>query len=243
MSEFTIFYHKALADNRILQYEEHADTFERLAVLLRQTNEKYNLTAITDDAGIAYRHFADCLLAAHLFPHGAKVLDVGCGGGFPTLPLAIVRPDLTVTAMDSTAKKLGFIREAAEALGLNNVTTLCARAEEAAHTPVRESFDAVCARAVARLNILAEWCVPFVKTDGIFLALKGKDGLAELAEASHAFEVLHCTAEGEEYQLLAPESEGREPIPQSRCVITARKTAPTPAEYPRNGGKIKKKPL
>lgn len=243
MSEFTNIYQKALADNRILQYEQYADTFERLAVLLRETNEKYNLTAITDDTGIAYRHFADCLLAARLFPRGAKVLDVGCGGGFPTLPLAIVRPDLTITAMDSTAKKLGFIREAAEALGLNNVTTLCARAEEAAHTDIRESFDAVCARAVARLNILAEWCVPFVKVDGVFLALKGKDGLAELAEASHAFEVLHCTAGGEEYSLLAPEGKSTEPVPQGRCVITARKTAPTPAEYPRNGGKIKKKPL
>lgn len=237
MSAFTDVFCRALADNGIERYASHAPAFERLALLLRETNEKYNLTAITDDRGIAYRHFADCLLAAELFPAGARVLDVGCGGGFPTLPLAIVRPDLQITAMDSTAKKLGFIRTAAQELGLANVTTLCARAEEAGQGEWRAHFDAVCARAVARLPILLEWCVPLVKDDGVFLALKGKDGRVELAESAHALAELRCTAQASDYSLCDPDGA------QSRCVITVRKSAPTPACYPRQGGRIKKKPL
>ncbi|MBQ8696847.1 MAG: 16S rRNA (guanine(527)-N(7))-methyltransferase RsmG [Clostridia bacterium] len=234
---FNEYFREALEANGITEFAPLADSFRIYADLLRQTNEKYNLTAITDDCGMAYKHFADCLLAVRHFPEGAKVLDVGCGGGFPTLPLAIARPDLTITAMDSTAKKLGFIGEVCDALGLSNVTTLCARAEEAGHTELREGFDVVTARAVARLNILAEWCSPMVKVGGTFLALKGKDGAAELSEAKNAFSVLHLTGEAEEYLLHTPEGD------QGRCVITAVKDAHTPREYPRGGGKIKKKPL
>ena len=234
---FNEYFIKALADNGISEYAHLADKFRVYGELLRDTNEKYNLTAITDDEGMAYKHFADCLLAVKYFPQGATVLDVGCGGGFPTLPLAIARPDLKITAMDSTAKKLGFIDEVCAALCLTNVTTLCARAEEAGQGDMRESFDVVTARAVARLNILSEWCSPMVTVGGIFWALKGKDGMTELSEAKNAFSVLNLTGEAEEYALITPEGE------QGRCVITAKKTAATPAQYPRNGGKIKKKPL
>ena len=228
---------KALNDNGIGEFAPLAEKFRIYGELLRNTNEKYNLTAITDDEGMAYKHFADCLLAVKCFPEGAKVLDVGCGGGFPTLPLAIARPDLEITAMDSTAKKLGFINEVCAALSLNNVTTVCARAEEAGQGDMRESFDVVTARAVARLNILCEWCSPMVKVGGIFLALKGKDGKEELDQAKNAFSVLNLTGKAEEYDLITPE--GR----QARCIITAAKNGKTPAAYPRNGGKIKKKPL
>lgn len=234
---FNDYFLQALSDNSIEEFAPLADKFRRYGELLRDTNEKYNLTAITDDSGMAYKHFADCLMAARYYPEGATVLDVGCGGGFPTLPLAIARPDLTITAMDSTAKKLGFIDEVCEELGLTNVTTVCARAEEAGQGQMRESFDIVTARAVARLNILSEWCSPMVKVGGSFIALKGKDGMTELAEAKNAFSVLNLTGAAEEYTLNTPDGE------QGRCVITARKTAHTPPAYPRNGGKIKKKPL
>ena len=234
---FNEYFSEALKANGIEEFAYLTEEFRIYGQLLRDTNEKYNLTAITDDCGMAYKHFADCLLAVKYFPQGATVLDVGCGGGFPTLPLAIARPDLRITAMDSTAKKLGFIDEVCHALGLTNVTTLCSRAEEAGHTEQRESFDIVTARAVARLNILSEWCSPMVKEGGSFIALKGKDGRAELCEAKNAFSVLGLTAVAEEYSLSCPEGE------QGRCVILARKTAPTPAGYPRNGGKIRKKPL
>ena len=234
---FNEYFLEALKANGIEEFAPLAEKFRIYGELLRSTNEKYNLTAITDDCGMAYKHFADCLLAVRYFPEGASVLDVGCGGGFPTLPLAIARPDLRITAMDSTAKKLGFIDEVCAALSLSGVTTVCARAEEAGHTDMRGSFDIVTARAVARLNILAEWCSPMVKTGGAFIALKGKDGAAELEEAKNAFSVLKLTGEGEEYFLQTPEGE------QGRYVIIARKNGATPAVYPRNGGKIKKKPL
>ncbi len=236
MSAFTEVYLQALTRNRLERYAPHAAKFEALAELLRTENKKYNLTAITDDRGIAYRHFADCLYAADRFEVGAQVLDVGCGGGFPVLPLAIVRPDLRLTALDSTAKKLGFVEQAAKRLALENVRVLCARAEEAGQGPWRERYDAVCARAVARLPLLLEWCIPLVKPDGVFYALKGKNGGKELAEAANALAALLCTAECEEYTLLAPE-------PQGRCLITVRKRAPTPARYPRPGGQAVKKPL
>ena len=234
---FNEYFLNALAENGIGEFAPLKDKFGVYADLLRETNEKYNLTAITDPCGMAYKHFADCLLAARYFPQGAKVLDVGCGGGFPTLPLAIARPDLEITGMDSTAKKLGFINEVAHALDLKNVTTLCARAEEAGRGEARGAFDIVTARAVARLNVLSEWCSPMVKVGGAFIALKGKDGPDEFDEAKNAFSRLKLKGQCVGYLLQTPEG------PQERCVVIAQKTAPTPPLYPRNGGKIKKKPL
>ena len=115
---------------------------------------------------------------------------MGCGGGFPTLPLALARKDLAITSLDSTAKKLTFVKETATALGLR-VTTLAGRAEELSKgAPLRESFDAVSARAVAALPVLCEWCLPFLKVGGVFLAMKGSAGLEELKSAENAIRLL-----------------------------------------------------
>lgn len=207
-------------------------SFETLLTLLLKTNEAYNLTAITEPREVILRHFADSLTAARYLPEGATVIDVGCGGGFPSLPLAIARPDLTITALDSTAKKLAFVDMAAKTLSLK-VTTLAARAEE--YTAGRERFDAAVSRAVARMNLLTELCLPLVKVGGIFLAMKGADGENELIEAENAIRKLGgSVAAAERFSLLSA---------GERFLISVKKEAPTPAGYPRSWGKIKKKPL
>ncbi len=226
--------------------EEKCAQFAALGAALLLTNEKMNLTAITDPKSVTTRHLADSLLALksphalQFIPVGAKVLDVGCGGGFPCLPLAIARPDLTIVALDSTAKKLEYIANTVKELQLSNVTTLCGRAEELAKPPLRESFDVVCARAVARLPILCELCLPFVKVKGCFVAMKG-GGQAEdeLQEASaqaipvlgaKLAESLHLSLYGEE-------------ISQDREIFFLQKVTKTPPLYPRLFTQIKKKPL
>ena len=227
---------KALGDNSLERFEQYKEKFSLLCEILKEENKKYNLTAIEDDEGIAYRHFADCLMLEKYIPEGAKVLDVGAGGGFPTLPIAAVRPDITVFSLDATAKKVAFIEKAANALSLSNVRGICARAEEAARGELRESFDFVTSRAVARLNILCEWCIPFLKTGGTFAAMKGISANEEYTEAKNAFSVLGCKAYIENYDFYSPEK-------STLGIVFARKLVPTDEKYPLNNSQIKKKPL
>lgn len=221
-----------------------AHLFYRLRCELLSFNAHTNITAITDDDGILLKHFLDSVTAAPYLPPGETILDVGTGGGFPALPLAIVRPDLSVTAMDSTAKKLAFSEKMREILALPALTTLCARAEEASHTALREQFGAVCARAVAALPVLAEWCLPYVRQGGLFLAMKSKGASEEKAAAGRAVRLLGGTFEAEHHLLLRglPSAEGV-CDEQERVLLMIRKTAATPREYPRENRKIKKAPL
>ena len=219
----------------LTSYLHLANDFEVLANLLIETNEKYNLTAITDLDGIILRHFADSLTAARLIPDGASVIDVGTGGGFPSLPLAIARRDIKITALDSTAKKLEFVREAANTLSLKNITTLCQRAEDYAKDNGRELYDCAISRAVARLSVLSELCVPLVRVGGSFIALKGADGLAELEEAKKGLLALGMgKVRTEEFTLLDA---------GERVIVYAEKIKKTDAKYPRPYAKIKKSPL
>ena len=153
--------------------------FAEYARLLLEWNERMNLTAITDPEGIAVRHFVDSLTllrAAEPAP-GAKLLDVGTGAGFPSVPACIARPDLKPTLLDSLKKRLLFLQELTEALSIQ-AELVHQRAEDAARlSEYREQFDLVCARAVARLSALCEYCLPFVRLGGSFAALKGPDGL------------------------------------------------------------------
>ena len=210
-----------------------AERFSELTDRLLAYNEGVNLTAITDPEQIILRHYADCLKAVHAFPQNAKVLDVGCGGGFPCLPLAIARPDLTVVGLDSTEKKLRFVESAAKGMGLR-LSTVAGRAEELSHTEMRESFDVVTARAVAALNVLSEWCLPFVKVGGQFISLKGSSGAEELAAAKKGIGILGGGKPKMTEYMLAD---------MGRSLIAVPKVAPTPAQYPRANGKIMKKPL
>ena len=208
---------------------------EKFAILFDELiafNSVTNLTAITECEEVALRHFADSLTVAKMLPEGARVIDVGCGGGFPTLPLAIARPDLVFTALDSTAKKLVFVDNMAKKLSLN-VTTLSARAEEIPH--LRESFDVAVSRAVARMNLLSALCLPLVKVGGVFIAMKGASGMEELDEAEGGIRKLGGNVTATNAFTLGSAGE--------RVLIKTEKIAPTPTAYPRPWGKIKKKPL
>ena len=216
---------------------QQLDRFEKLAELLVEQNKTMNLTAITDPDGIAVKHFADSIsvLSAVEFKSGAKVLDVGTGAGFPGIPLLIMKPDIDLTMLDSTAKKLKYVANTVDSLGLN-ANVLHSRAEEAAQKPeYRESFDVVCSRAVAALNILCEYCLPFVKKDGIFAAMKGAKAQEEIDVANNAIKTLGGEIIDKKSFTL---SDGAE-----RTIIIIKKISQNLPKYPRPSAQIAKKPL
>lgn len=218
----------------------NAELFYKLTLRMLEVNEHMNLTAICDLDGIILKHYIDSLTVSKYIPEGSKILDIGCGAGFPTLPLAIVRPDLQITALDSTAKRIEYIRETVNLLGLANVTAITARAEETGHDlELRENFNIVIARAVARLNILAELSIPFVKIGGSFIAMKA-NAAEEEKEALKAIKTLGGELiSSEKFELISENFD--EDMP--RCIINIKKVSETPKNYPRNNSQIKKKPL
>ncbi len=217
--------------------DEQIKRFEKLAELLVEQNKTMNLTAITDPDGIAVKHFADSIsaLSAYEFSENAKVLDVGTGAGFPSIPLLIARPDLQMTMIDSTAKKLKYVASTVETLGLN-AEVLHTRAEEAGQNKeYRERFDIVCSRAVAALNVLCEYCLPFVKVGGVFLAMKAAKAQEEIADAKNAIKTLGGKIVAEKSFTL---SDGGE-----RTIVVIKKISQVPPKYPRVSAQIAKKPL
>lgn len=211
------------------------DRFELLENRLLRWNEHVNLTAITDPDEIAVKHFADSLsvFRAADFPKNSSVVDVGCGAGFPGLPMLIARPDLDVTFLDSVGKKLGFIKDVLKQSGLVG-QTLHARAEDVAHeNEYREQFDFAVSRAVAPLNILAEYAMPLIKAGGTFIAMKGAEDEAELGE--NAVNVLGGKIEQVVYLKL--------PNGDTRNLVVVKKLSQTPSKYPRRTKKITSKPL
>ena len=217
---------------------DRSEAFYALFRYLVEENEKYNLTAVTDPEGVILLHFADSLMGEALIPQGACMADIGCGAGFPSLPLALCRPDLTVTATDATAKKTAFVAAAADRLGLSNIRTLAGRAEALGRGAQREAYDLVTARAVAALPVLLELCAPLIRTDGLFLALKGRTAMEELSAARHAAGELKCKVIfTKEYTI------GEGEAVQGRGILLFKKTAPTPDAYPRPFARIKSHPL
>lgn len=213
------------------------ELFDSYAARLLETNEKMNLTAITDRRGVTLKHFADSvsLLCACELPQGAAVLDVGTGAGFPGIPLLCCRPDLKVTLLDSTRKKLDFIAKTAQEIGLAP-QTLHMRAEEAGRQEqYRERFDAVVSRAVASLNVLCEYCLPFVRVGGCLAAMKGARADEEIEQARSAITSLGGRLESVKTFKLADEGE--------RSIVIIRKVSQTAPKYPRASGIIAKKPL
>lgn len=216
-------------------YEEKKQQFDAYRRLLQEYNKRYNLTSITDDEGICYKHFYDSLAGAECFDMNARVCEVGSGGGFPSLPLKIVRDDLSFVLLESTGKKCAFLKEVVNQLQLKNVEIINCRAEEIAHAAeYREQFDVCCARAVARLNTLAEYCMPFVRVGGIFLSYKG-EAKEEIEEAKKAVALLGGgQIQSCEYPLF---SYGM------RSLVAVEKVKKTPVLYPRGHGKERTKPL
>ena len=217
--------------------DEQLSRFDRLSDLLVEQNKIMNLTAITDPDGIAVKHFADSIsvLSAADFGRNTKVLDVGTGAGFPGIPLLIMHPEIDLTMLDSTAKKLKYVENTVNELGLI-ATTLHTRAEEAGQSKeYRERFDVVCSRAVAALNVLCEYCLPFVKQGGLFIAMKGAKAQEEIADAQNAIKLLGGRIVAEKSFSL---SDGGE-----RTLVVIQKISQIPPKYPRVGTQIAKKPL
>ena len=204
-----------------------------------EENEKYNLTAITDVDKIILNHYADCAALAVRLPKGARVADIGCGAGFPTLPVAILRPDVKILALDSTAKRINYVQQTADMLGLENVEAVAMRAEDGGkNAAYREAFDVVTARAVAEMRILTELCLPYVKLGGQFMAMKGKNAEFELQGAKKAISMLGGRdVKVEEIHIKGAGEELTHPL-----IIIAKKEK-TPQSYPRPYAQICKKPL
>lgn len=220
------------------------EKLDRYAVLLVEWNQKMNLTAITDPVGIAVKHFTDSLAVLPLLPEkqGLSLIDVGTGAGFPGIPLAIVRPDIQLTLLDSLNKRLVFLETVCQELEIP-VRRIHARAEDGGRNPeLRERFDVATARAVAALPVLLEYCLPFVRPGGCFLALKGPDSDEEYRTAGKALSRLGGqTASVQKWLLPKQPHEGLEQ--QERRVFVFRKTQSTPPAYPRASAKITKEPL
>ena len=217
--------------------DESIDALDTFSEMLIEKNKSVNLTAIKDADGVLIKHLLDSLLIFKYadFAENASAIDVGCGAGFPSLPMLIARNDLNVTFLDSTAKKLGFISEVLKALNLKG--EVChGRAEELSKENVsRETFDFAVARAVANLSSLSELTLPFVKVGGYFIAMKGKEGEAELEQAKGAIKTLGGKTESVNSFTLPDGSE--------RTIIVIKKISQTPTKYPRASSAILKKPL
>lgn len=213
---------------------EAVERFQQYRDLLLAANERFNLTRITDPDEVEVRLFADSLsLLPHLPDNSRRLLDIGSGGGVPGLALAIARPDLPVSLLDATAKKVRFLAETADALGLDNVTAIQGRAEELARDRRhRERYDAVTARAVARLVTLVELALPFLSIGGRAILPKGSAAAEELDEARYAIGLLG----GRAHPPIETDIEGT-------TLIIVDKRKPTPAVYPRNTGVPNKSPL
>ncbi len=219
--------------------EEQAKKLHTLTERMLLVNQTMNLTAIKEEKAIILRHYVDSItLSAHV-PKDSTLMDVGCGAGFPTLPLAIFRPDLAITALDGTAKRIAYVKETAELLALTNVTAIAGRAEEyAQRTEYRETFDVVTARAVAALPVLCELCLPFAKVGGAVVAMKSAQAKEEIAQAASCIRICGGTLHKEEACDL---TDGLST--EKRTLVVIAKTTATPKIYPRHFSKISKKPL
>lgn len=208
--------------------------------MLLEKNQVMNLTAIREEEGVARLHMLDCaalLNCAQFEGEGKTLIDVGTGAGFPGLPLKILVPSLQVTLLDSLNKRVDWLGQVADTLGLEGVTPIHARAEEQAQVKgFRDGFDFATARAVAELRLLCELCLPFVKVGGLFLAMKSVDSDRELEDAAHCIKLLGGRLE-QPVDYTIPGSD------VTHRVIPIRKVAPTLKGYPRRWAKIQKDPL
>lgn len=215
---------------------EKKEKMEAFRALLLEYNEKYNLTAILEEKDVYYKHFFDSAAGAELFTRNARVAEIGSGAGFPSMVLKILRDDLSFDLFESVGKKCEFLRAVVDNFGFKGVHIYNIRAEDAARDAnFRERYDFVTARAVARMNTLCEYCLPFVKKGGKFIAYKSGD-IGEIGEAKKACDVLGGRLY-DTYAYSLPENYGE------RILAIVEKIKNTPPKYPRGQGKERKNPL
>lgn len=217
------------------------ELFHRYYQELTEWNRRLNLTAIVGWEEVQLKHFLDSLTVSTVIPQevrsGGRVIDVGSGGGFPGIPLKIIHPGLTLVLLDSVAKKTAFLRHLVGVLGLEGVEVYTGRAEELGHSPaLRESFDVALSRGLAPMRTLVELTLPFCKVGGILVAPKKGDVEGELAEASHALEVLG----GRPREVRPVHLDG---LRDGRVLLVVEKVRPTPPRFPRRPGMPEKRPL
>ena len=213
--------------------DSQAEKYEKYYELLIFYNSKFNITAITEKNEVILKHFIDSALGVDKIK-GKKLIDVGSGGGFPAIPLKIMNDNLDITLLEATGKKCEFLKAVIKELNLSNVQVINGRAEDLAkNSEYRESFDVCTARAVARLNTLSEYCMPFVKVGGTFVSYKG-DAEEEVLEAKNAVKTLGGKIE----EVFVYNLENAK-----RALITVKKESKTDKKYPRGNGKERKCPL
>ena len=237
MQKFDDTLREKLIERNLTIDEEKIHQFEIYATELKDWNTRINLTALKDDIDIIEKHFIDSLLifCYEDIDQNAKIADVGTGGGFPGIPIKIYRPDIRLLLIESIGKKAKFLRHIVDTLKLENVEILNERVEVIAHAEKwRERYDLVVARCVARLRTLVEYCLPLVNVKGKFIAYKGQESKEELNEAKNAIEKL-----GGQFIKIEHDSIN----PERRALIFIEKVKNTPEQYPRQAGKIEKKPL
>jgi len=240
LHDFQALFCTALDKNGLSQLDNGTvKRFHSFTEYLLEANKTTNLTAIREIPDFICKNLIDSLTVSSFIPQNATLLDLGCGPGFPSIPLAITRPDLTITALDSTAKKITFVQNAAKHLHLSNLTAISGRAEDKVLAKQLGKFDVVTGRAVARLNILSELCIPYVKIGGKFIAMKGAKGEEELEEAQNAIKTLG----GAQILLHTPNLILLDGTSEQRTIIEIAKASQTPPSYPRAYAMISKKPL
>ncbi len=216
--------------------KEYAETFGYYRELLLEYNERYNLTTILAEKDMFYKHFLDSVVGEVFFKEKGKVIEIGSGAGFPSIPLKIIRPDLSFDLVESVGKKCEFLQVIVDKLKLSNVHIYNLRAEDMAKDKnFRERYDHATARAVARMNTLSEYCLPFVKVSGSFIAYKSGER-AEIDEAESAYKILGGKLKNCLFYEL-PEGYG------ARHLAVVEKVKNTPPKYPRGQGKERKNPL
>ena len=227
---------------KLQNIEINEDVIQKLSIykdLLLEWNEKMNLTAITDEYDIIVKHFVDCLECSKAIKDEKKIIDVGTGAGFPGMVLAIYYPDIEFTLLDGLNKRLIFLQEVVDKLGLTNVKIVHGRAEEVVRIDnLFNYYDASVSRAVANLPVLLEYVSPYVKVGGYSIVMKGDSVEEEIKLAQNALKTLNLKVDEKiNYSYTVNNEE------YNRSILKIKKTNDTPQKYPRNYGQIKKKPL
>lgn len=233
--EFNLKISEVFSRNGILLTDNQKEKFFVYYNLLIETNNKFNLTTITQLEEVIVKHFLDSVVANKFLKQGAKVIDIGAGAGFPSLPLKIIRPDLKVLMVDSVNKKVGFLQEVITSLDLSDMSTIHSRVEDLANKKeYREQFDYCLSRAVANLTTLSEYALPFIKLGGKMIAYKSSDIQDELNESKKAIDILGGVLK----EVKTLNVEGVE-----RKFVFINKIKNTPSKYPRNGNKPRISPI